>query len=572
MTSAALLSCKNQEEPTPTLKIPKQTYSVDASGGMIDVFFQSDVVVDINFVPEVNWLDRVDTKASTLNIVSFQCQPNETLQERNAKIVFGVSGSSVSQTVEVTQTASRDPEPKILSFSFLAKDNPDKLLTDVKATVNEDGAISAVIPYILVDKKLIPSIEFSGKELKLQTEGALDFARPVVYAVANSSAQSKEYTVTVNSFTGLPVVTIETEKRYINPDKNIYVNGSVKIDGLADFSPLDVTTRLKGRGNATWNYPKKPYRLKLDKKNSLLGMPEDKDWVLLAGYCDKSLIRLDIFFEISRLLEMAWTPRMHYVELFLNGRYEGNYMLGEHVKTAAHRLNVDEDHGGMLIEIDNYYSAEPIWFVSSQNLPFTFKTPDPDEITDLQLSYAKQTIDDFEKALYGNNFKDPQLGYRSHIDINSFACWYLINNICKNTDTNFYFYKTNTESTLQMGPVWDAEWCFGLGWDNEAPSSAEGFVIQQYFGRLWQDEYFRETVRTIWNANKAEIKQTVLQRINDDYEKLLLSQEANFSRWNILNDYLSVGYVALATYNNEVQYVKNFFLKRMDWLDTQFNQ
>lgn len=81
--------------------------------------------------------------------------------------------------------------------------------------------------------------------------------------------------------------------------------------------------RIRGRGNATFGYPKKPYKIKLDEKSEILGMPSDKEWVLLANYCDKSLLRTSIAFKLSELMSMPWTPRTEFVELFLNGRYEG---------------------------------------------------------------------------------------------------------------------------------------------------------------------------------------------------------------------------------------------------------
>ena len=94
----------------------------------------------------------------------------------------------------------------------------------------------------------------------------------------------------------------------------------------------------------TWILPKKPYKLKLDSKASLLGMPAGKTWVLLANYDDKSLLRDQVAFEVGRRVGMAWTPNSRFVELFLNGQYEGNYQLTEEIKIDNNRVNIRNVH------------------------------------------------------------------------------------------------------------------------------------------------------------------------------------------------------------------------------------
>lgn len=569
----ALISCTKQELPESSINIPKTSYIVEAEGGLVEIYLQSSTPLDVMIDPSADWVQTVQTKAMSLDYFTFQCTANPLNEERTAKVTFVLPNTNLSKTVQIKQSAVNADDPRITSFSFLVKDNPEQLLADVHGTINADSTISIRIPYILVNKKLIPHIEYTGKAISHNAQGSLDFAAPVKYAVDGVSGDKIEYTVLANSYNGLPVMTIETENRFINPDKEIYVKGTVTIDSHTDFpNKFTATTRLKGRGNATWGYSKKPFRLKLDEKASIFNMPSDKDWVLLPGYCDKSLIRLDLFFEVSRILKLQWTPRMQFVDMFINGKYEGNYMVGEHVKTSSGRLSVDENNGGMLIERDPRYVGEPVNFVSKYvKFGYSFKTPDPDDITVEQVAYSKNIIDDFELRLYSPDYKDPQKGYRAVIDVENFAAWWLVNNICKNIDMNRYYYKYDKQSLLSMGPVWDAEWSFGIG-ELGKPASADGLMMPDYFLRLCEDEYFMETAKTIWNQNKAKIRADILNRINSNYQYLIHSQESNFVRWNILADFVSIGNVALSTYNNEVQYVKDFFIKRYEWLDGYLNK
>jgi hypothetical protein len=116
--------------------------------------------------------------------------------------------------------------------------------------------------------------------------------------------------------TGLPVVQIWTDNAAPVVDKDNYVKGCLRItDGsVMPYGQGLVygTIKIKGRGNTTWNMPNKGYRIKLDSAAAVLDMPAHKDWVLLANYADKSLMRNAVAMELSRLAGFAWTPRLRY--------------------------------------------------------------------------------------------------------------------------------------------------------------------------------------------------------------------------------------------------------------------
>ena len=126
----------------------------------------------------------------------------------------------------------------------------------------------------------------------------------------------------------IPVVYITTDDLAPVTSKEDYVYASIIVEDVdlmyTSEKYYEGRMRIKGRGNTTWNMPKKPWRLKLDEKHSLLGMPSEKDWCLLANYSDKTLIRNMTAMRLSEICGMSWSPRMRPVEVYMNGNYHLN--------------------------------------------------------------------------------------------------------------------------------------------------------------------------------------------------------------------------------------------------------
>ena len=263
--------------------------------------------------------------------------------------------------------------------------------------------------------------------------------------------------------TGLPVIYIKTKDAAPVVSKEDYVNGTMVIK-QNNIIIHENTMRIRGRGNATWGYPKKPYKIKLDNKTDFFGMGSDKDWVLLANYCDKTLLRTSIAFELSKLMGFPWTPDAQFVEVVLNRHYLGNYQLVEGIKKDSFRIDVS--NSGYIIERDGYYLQEPKYFITNDGYGYSFKYPDTDDLTDAQWNYILSYMNKFEAILSSDDFSNPSTGYQQYIDIDSFVRWFLFQNIIANLDTNPYLTKANDNATskIHMGPVWDFEWSMGIGW------------------------------------------------------------------------------------------------------------
>ena len=192
-----------------------------------------------------------------------------------------------------------------ISFSFSKENNPGAVLKDINVETGSNNRLWISSPFIskpqlkaTFDTKA-EKVLVNGKE---QQSGVTinDFSSPVTYKLISANGQEREYIITL-SYSGLPVVIIDTPNQATIPSKHHdwLEDASITIltpDGKADYSG---TTSIRGRGNSTWSYPKKPYNLKLDEKAEILGMPKHKRWVLLANWMDRTLLRNRVAFQIA---------------------------------------------------------------------------------------------------------------------------------------------------------------------------------------------------------------------------------------------------------------------------------
>lgn len=256
-----------------------------------------------------------------------------------------------------------NPGKGILNFSLLKSDNPS-LSEDVVCAISEDGIITGTFPELLEDYHLISRFEYdceyvtSSSRLQISGTTVQDFSKPVVYEAKMMDGTFRKYTVKM-SFPvkpSLPFIKIETKNGAQILDKKNYINGKITIsdpDALYWDVPelvLEMTENgIRGRGNTTWDMPKKPYKIKLDKKVSIFNLPADKEWVLLANYSDKTLLRNVVAMKLSKIVGMKWTPAMLPVEVYLNNDYLGCYTFSEHKKVA---MLVASSNGDRDVEFD----------------------------------------------------------------------------------------------------------------------------------------------------------------------------------------------------------------------------
>jgi len=469
---------------------------------------------------------------------------------------------------------------KITSFVFKAENN--KILKeDCIGTINGDEIIvncpelTSAISLTPTVKGIYEKIYCNGAKV-ISDQTALDFSKTSEIVLHDGAGHKKAYYINVVGHNLIPRVFINTEKEISS--RTDYIDATITVNNYPGKGTFTAKGKVRGRGNATFlSYPKKAYRFKLDEGSKVAGMSKNRDWCLLAEYCDKSLMRNTWLFEMSKAAGCEWTPQYIHVDLYLNGAYNGTYLLCEQVEKANDKIVMEDD--GFMIENDNYYSWEPVFFqTSSFGLYYTFKYPDNIAKHDDNYTYIKGFMNEMEAALKGSDSKDPEKGYRKYLDVPSFVKWYLVMEILGNHDPNFFYVQPKRGDKLKMYPVWDAEWTLGIasagpnGWQYypEKPlytETSEMYRTRRYFSRLFRDPYFVEQVYNAWQDLKPHLGE-VRENVAKEAEYIKYSQEDNFKKWQILGKPVSVNIIFFNTWQEEVDYAAQWFDKRVEWFDT----
>ena len=386
--------------------------------------------------------------------------------------------------------------------------------------------------------------------------------------------------------TNLPCVVIHTKNNREPYDKVNYIESIVTIIG-ADGSILQDTAGLRLRGNASINFPKKPYRLKFNTKHKVLDSPaKAKNWTLINNYGDKTLMRNIVAFHVSEVCRMPYTPFCRPVDVLVNGEYKGCYQLCDKIEVKKGRVSIDEMtptdlagnalSGGYLWEIDGYANQEPSPYYSPHGVPVTLHSPDNDEIVPAQRSYFENYYRTMENAVYKSSANDTT--WREYLDYTTFARYFLTNEVCGNPDMlwSCYMYKKRGDQKAYTGPVWD----FDIAFDNDyriyPASNHTQFIFAgasnaETFTRhiVYADQRTRDEMTEYWHQarNLGIDTLSLLTFVDNTARALDASQRLNFMRWPILSQNVHMNPVALGSYEAEVDRLKNFLCMRIDWMD-----
>ncbi len=296
----------------------------------------------------------------------------------------------------------------------------------------------------------------------------------------------------------LPLIKIDTKGKSIpdepkiNASMEIINNGSGLINNIDDpINGYNGNIGIELRGSSSLSFPKKQFAVELwtasgaDTSASILGLPSEEDWILSAPYSDKTLIRNILTYKLGR--ELGWyAPRTKLYELFINDKYQGVYVLTEKIKRDKNRVDInklnpeensgDDLTGGYIVKIDKFTSSKlglnwespytPPNQDPEQKIRFQFHYPREEVITIEQRKYIQEYITQFEHVLAGPKFRDLEIGYRKHINIESFIDFAIINELTRNVDgyrlsTFLYKDKDSKGGMLTIGPLWDYNLAFG---------------------------------------------------------------------------------------------------------------
>lgn len=511
-------------------------------------------------------------------LTKLACQPYLLFYLLSITILTGCGGGSdVSAAPDKLPPIQQVQSPDITQFYFTVANNSN-LSRDIRLQVDGDTFTGRVPTNIAVDT-LVATFTHSGSEVTvnstLQTSDvtANDFTQIQMYTVRTSDGQIKSFSVDLTKFTGLPIVRLTIEGGASITSKENYINGDVWIDGGRNYVEfVTVPMEIRGRGNSTWDHPKKPYQMKLEEKSEFLGMPRDKKWLFLAEYSDKTMLRNTIAFEMGYMSSLSWTPQSVFSEVYLNNNYIGTYNIAQKVEESDNRLPLGDN--GFLLEIDQFerLDSDDVYFTTDRFL-INVKEPSIDWGSS-ELNDITTIIRNFEQALFAPQFKRQDIGYRSHIDVDSFIDWFLISEITKNVDSKFFssiYLHVLPGEKIKMGPLWDFDLSFG-NVDYADSRYPEGYWVKEHewYDRLFQDPAFVSQVQARFAFFK-ENQSVILDKIDAYAQQLKWAQQENDDRWQTLGIYVWPNPVFYATYDEEVEHMKNWFTTRMNWLDDALN-
>ena len=358
-------------------------------------------------------------------------------------------------------------------------------------------------------------------------------------------------------------ITTENGAPIKGKEKEDYVNCTISIDHPDDKWDYEGTGRIRGRGNSTWLwYDKKPYRIKLDEKASIVGLAAEKDWVLLANFRDPTHMMNTFVFELGHVMGLPYTNHSRYMEVNLNGEYIGLYQLTEQIEQGKNRVAVD-DVEGVLIALDvddgpeeSRNSKDNFWSEVYQ-MPVCVKFPEDIDVTGIKKDFAQ--LESAILSIRQNKGKPAAIKagmdkVRELLDVQSFIDFLIIQELIYNVELaaprSMYMHKDKGGKWV-MGPLWDFDAGFDFDWGTMTDGhhffeSYKEYVLGpdpiHHSGAYWVPEFFTDIFRSDefceeFIARWKEISPLIMTEVWDNTEKYITAAEdamiRNSERWPI---------------------------------------
>ncbi len=489
---------------------------------------------------------------------------------------------------------------------LLAKSDEDISVEFAITVINDDSGKLYTVQFNCFDALIL-----NDADTVQQVEAGQSIVKPILYREFHSYEWDKTvkisdihesivYTAVWKEEASLPIIYITTNGGAAIDSKEIYTGGNVAMKtGGNDQVFSGKTMGIRGRGNSSWSLaPKKSYRIKFDSKISILGLSAAKDWTLIANYFDKSLLRNYLAYTFARSLSgLPYSVTPNFVEVYLNGEYNGLYLLCEHVEAKTGRVPVSEPKKGdaecdYFLELDFRAFADPSviqgWDYFKTNYgPFesksayVIKSPKTDETyyTQEMFDYISADFFKIENAILGGNFT----AIEKLIDVDSFIDYFLTQELFKNGDVGFssVFMYRQKKGKLTLSPIWDFDLSLGGGYiSQQLPSEIRAEIKHYLFSALMKIAEFKSRYVSRWN----ELKTTAIAKLIGSIGKLsgLLNDavEKNFKKWPVLKTVIWPGTESrtkrdidkIETFTGQTEFLTDYLAKRLEFLDIYYKK
>lgn len=334
------------------------------------------------------------------------------------------------------------------------------------------------------------------------------------------------------------------------------------------------------RGNSTSSAYKKPYNIKFDSKTDVLGMGKNKKWSLLANCYDKTLIRNAVVMDFAKEIGVPYTPDYRFVDVYVNDKLQGSYLLIDSVEVGETRVDIDVDNNEYLLELDwNPEDPDCYYFYSwGDSIKFAINEPEISDLTEQQKRYVKGLVSDAEAALRSGDYNEVV----KYFDIESMANFYVTLEFFRNIDVA----TSSTRFHIKGGKIYG-----GPAWDFDLSS---GNYNVDYYGKGTLEQRFHATSMKWFGelVTYPEFQQLVCERFLDmqdvivnlytdntlgenKIDTMLNAYGASFDRnhneagWapNVVHhSSMQLERHPDKTYEENVEFYRNWLFERNEWL------
>lgn len=377
-----------------------------------------------------------------------------------------------------------------------------------------------------------------------------------------------EYAFTTN----VPTLRIDTDE-FVEEitSKKDYLKATFNADCYGRYDDIEgVAVNIRGRGNSTWSYPKKPYRLKFDKKISLFGLPKAKSYALIANHIDNTQMRNAVAFRVAQLLDMPFTNHSIPVNIIFNGIYKGSYQLTEKIGITGGSVDIDET-SGILWEIDTSYDEDFKFETPVYKLKVQVKDPDFFELEEDDTTISASDRFEIWKADFVRMEKAVEEGrWYDEFDVDAMVDYILVYLFTGNREISWpkstYLFKEKIGEKYTMGPVWDFDWGFNFINPPDRFLLESFYAGMNFFFDIVKTPEFKKAFKTRWNFFKQEIYPQVMAYIDYYAAMIRVSALQNGELWPLDRNVYTT-----ETFDSSVLEMKDWIVKRVEAIDSDPN-
>ncbi|MFI3314392.1 MAG: CotH kinase family protein [Rikenellaceae bacterium] len=478
-----------------------------------------------------------------LGMAVVSCDKTDLTIEEEEEVLTDDDQTTDEETEDSTTTESTK---LYIKFNIETTYNPNIYENVAISVTNDDmgndvnSEVISSTPYLTLTYTTNAEEVLVGTTPQISGETLTDFTEPVEYTLKADDGETVEtftLNLTIVDYSVIPhiYITVDDGSEVLLKE---YYDATIWIDGGSDYDDLEeVTTRIKGRGNSTWSYPKKPYKLKLDSKASIFGLTAAKEWVLLANYIDPTLMLNSMAMKAGAYLDVPHVNHMLPVDVTINGQYKGSYTFTEQIEINEGRVDLSDE--GYILELDTYMDEDYKQYSSYYSLPVMLK--DGDVNSDAEFQVIMDEFNELEALIASATF--PNNGYKDVIDIESVASFMLVNQLMENLEVTIHpkstYIHKDVNSKFVMGPIWDFDWTCGYefgsqhfsggGVDIFSYSSSAG--ITKFFNQFFKDPEFVAIYQEKWSDFVTNNKLDFFEYAEEYYHTVTPSYNTNAEIW-----------------------------------------